>query len=67
MAEDPTLAAFQAALLDLLARDIPLAEILQALDENSAFAPYRDYVASFEPRMVEVAAALVKKWDQRQR
>ena len=62
----PNLAAFQAALLNLLAKDLPPAELRHRLTADPAFAPYQDYIATFEPRMVEVAAELVKKWGVRQ-
>lgn len=56
------LARFQAALLELLAQPIGAAEIARRLREEAVFAPYREYSAGFEPRFLEVAAALVKKW-----
>lgn len=56
------LAQFQAALLELLALPISPDEIAQRLREDDSFAPYREYSASFEPRFLEVAASLVKKW-----
>ena len=59
------LAAFQGALLNLLAEDLPSEELRRHLTTDPAFAPYQDYIATFEPRMVEVAAELVKKWGQR--
>ena len=56
------LARFQAALLELLAQPISPAEIARRLREEAVFAPFREYSASFEPRFLEVAASLVKKW-----
>lgn len=56
---------FQDALLELFAQDLPLTTIQERLNEDMAFAPFRDYVQGFEPRMLEVAAALVKKWGKR--
>ena len=56
------LAQFQAALLELLAQSISPEEIARRLREDAVFAPYREYSASFEPRFLEVAASLVKKW-----
>lgn len=74
MLEDPELAAFQALLLDRLdrlarrdERATPLAagdiEKLKAeLLDHPATAPFRDYVASCEPRCLEVAISIVRKW-----
>ena len=59
---DADLADFQSALLELLAQPLSPAEIERRLRTDAAFAPYRDYVESFDLRMIEVAAALVKKW-----
>jgi hypothetical protein len=67
MQEDDSLAAFQSALLELLDEQLETGEILRRLNTDVAFRPYRSYVASFEPRMVEVAAELVKKWSVRRR
>ena len=66
MADDPTLARFQAALLDLLSRGLPPAEIVSRLRNDPELAPFTDYVATFEPRMVEVAVELVAKWGRRE-
>ncbi len=63
MPPDDELACFQAALLDALASPDP-ARSLASLAETAAFA---DYVAAMEPRMVEVAAALMQKWGKRTR
>jgi hypothetical protein len=59
------LARFQAALVDLLAQDLPADVIQGRLHEDAAFAEFRDYVDGFEPRMLAVAAELVKKWGKR--
>jgi hypothetical protein len=56
---------FQAALLELLAQDLPLESLQKRLQEDPAFAPFRDYVQGFEPRMLEVASLLIKKWGKR--
>ena len=62
MRTDDALAAFQAALVALLAQDLPVEEVQRRLRHDPAFERFRDYVDSFEPRMIEVAAGLVKKW-----
>ena len=63
--EHPPLADFQAALLELLDGPLTADEILARLRTDEVFAPYRDYIDTFEPRMVEVAAELTKKWGRR--
>ena len=59
------LADFQDALLQLLAGDWPVEVILQKLRDDPAFAEFRDYVTSLEPRMLAVAVELTKKWGRR--
>jgi hypothetical protein len=62
MPPDDELARFQAALLELLARDLPAPALQEHLRDDPAFAGFRAYVDTFEPRMLAVAAELVKKW-----
>lgn len=62
---DEHLGKFQAELLDLLANQSSLDEIRSRLTSDEAFQEYQEYVSTFEPRMVEVAASLVKKWSVR--
>jgi hypothetical protein len=59
------LGEFQAALLELLAQDLSLESLQKRLQEEPAFAPFREYIQGFEPRMLEVASLLVKKWGKR--
>ena len=63
--DDPQLAEFQAELLELLARSNAPADAMDALKAMKTTQELADYVAGFEPRMVEVAAVLVKKWGVR--
>ncbi|MCU0533391.1 MAG: hypothetical protein MUD14_05795 [Hydrococcus sp. Prado102] len=57
------LAAFQATLLEVLDRDV---ETIQAqLQDNPAFAPFQEYINTFDESAIEVAAELVKKWGRR--
>ncbi len=65
MTDDPTLDHFQRALLELLASADDLNEIRERLASDAAFTPFAEYVAGFEPRMLEIAAALVKRWGRR--
>jgi len=59
------LAEFQAKLLELLDQDLSTDEIAESLRNDPALSDYHNYIASFEPRMIEVAAELTKKWGQR--
>jgi len=64
---DDELAAVQARLLELLdAHDDP-AEVLAALRADPSLAAFADWFDGWDPRMVEVAAELVKKWGRRDR
>ena len=65
MASADDLAEFQAALVELLAQDLPADVFERRLREDAAFAEFRAYVGGFEPRMLAVAAELVKKWGRR--
>jgi hypothetical protein len=60
-----TLAAFQDALLELLAQDLPTEVIRAKLRDDPAFAEFRDYATALEPRMLAVAVELMKKWARR--
>jgi hypothetical protein len=62
---DEHLGKFQAELLDFLANQSSLDEIRSRLTSDEAFQEYQEYVSTFEPQMVEVAASLVKKWSVR--
>jgi len=66
MPDDEHLARFQAALLDLLAQGYPPELIIAQLRSDPQLAAYADYVATFEPRMIEVAIELVAKWGRRE-
>jgi hypothetical protein len=59
------LAVFQDALLELLTQDLPTEVIREKLRDDPAFAAFRDYATSLEPRMLEVAVELMKKWGRR--
>ena len=56
---------FQAALLELLAQELSVESLQKRLQEEPAFAPFREYIQGFEPRMLHVASLLVKKWGKR--
>jgi hypothetical protein len=65
LANDKSLADFQAALLDLLVQPLPAEIMHERLRTAPEFQEYQAYIADFEPRMIEVAAELVKKWGRR--
>lgn len=62
--EDEALAALQAAMLAVLAEDLDAREAHARL-HAAASAAHRDWIDRFEPRSIEVAQALVKKWGRR--
>jgi hypothetical protein len=66
MIDDPHLARFQALLLDLLSGEHSPAEIVSRLKSEPELQQFTDYIASFEPRMIEVASELTKKWGRRE-
>ncbi len=63
--QDDGLAAFQAAMLELFIADLPPEEAVRRLQSDPAFASYRGWIDTFEPRMIETAASLVRKWAKR--
>lgn len=64
-ASDRELAAFQTCMLNALHEHQSAADILAVMRDDDATLPFRDYIAGFEPEMLEVAALLVKKWGVR--
>jgi hypothetical protein len=57
-ANDETLAAYQAALSELLLLDLPAEDKARRLATDAAFAPYRAYVMSFDLRLLETLTVL---------
>ena len=59
------LATFQSILLEKLSsQDDP--DMLLATLQQEKLSPFLlDYIQTFEPEMVEIAASLVKKWGKR--
>jgi hypothetical protein len=60
------LARFQRTLLDLLSQGQAPQNIIAQLQRDPELAEFAAYLASFEPRMVEVAVELVAKWGRRE-
>lgn len=59
------LAQFQSALLDHLDSSVPLEELHESLMTDPKLASYRGYIQAMEPRMLEIAAELTRKWGVR--
>ncbi len=59
------LADFQDALLNLLDQGLPVERIREKLRDDPAFTEFRDYATAIEPRMLEVAVELMRKWGRR--
>lgn len=59
------IAAFQDGLLNLLCADISTEEMIKELRSNPAFKPFQERIQNWEPRMIETASLLVKKWGKR--
>lgn len=62
MPEESNLAEFQDALLELLAGGHPQHVVLDTLQTDPRFAPYKAYINGFDPDMVAVACELMGKW-----
>lgn len=64
--DDQLLAHVQAALLEILDSRLPPDEIGARLRSDPRLVDYADWIETFEPRMIETAALLVKKWGRRE-
>ena len=60
------LAVFQTLMLEALYQSESAADVLSSLDQSIVSTELRKYVDSFEPRMLEVAIELTKKWGKPQ-
>ncbi len=60
--QDLKLALYQERLLDLLNSELSAKQIIDLLQDDSSLSIYREYIGTFEPRMVDVAKQLVKRW-----
>ena len=63
--EDLEIARFQAALLEVLHLGLPAAETHARLLAHPDAAPFSEWVASFEPRALEVASVITRKFGVR--
>ncbi|MCC6672285.1 MAG: hypothetical protein IT458_14580 [Planctomycetes bacterium] len=64
--DDPVLAAFQDALLEALAAPGDAAAARELLFRDPRSAVFREYVRAMEPRMLEVAQELVRRYGRRE-
>ncbi len=60
--EDKNLDNFQSRLLELMLQPLSQEQRWRALKTDPLFIPYQNYIASFDPRMMEVAAQIIRKW-----
>lgn len=63
--QNQTLEDFQSYLLEVLSSQEDAEEILTQLNTQPLGEGLANYVRTFDPIMVDVAASLVKKWGQR--
>ncbi|MBK6512547.1 MAG: DUF692 family protein [Polyangiaceae bacterium] len=63
--DEVALEAFQGALVTTLASQADPHEVKAALQAAAPLAPYREHLDSYEPRALEIGAALVKQWGAR--
>jgi hypothetical protein len=63
--DETELATFQASLLEILSVESEPAEVLKMLERLPMDSAMAEYIATFDPRMVQVAADLVKRWGRR--
>jgi hypothetical protein len=52
-------------LLKLLDSNLPEEQIIQQLKADPKLAQFRDYIASWEPQMVDLARRLTHKWGRK--
>lgn len=62
MQEREAIACFQDAFIELLTSTQSLEQKMDQLRRDSRFEIYRDQVSRWEPRMIETASRLVRKW-----
>jgi hypothetical protein len=64
--EDEALAAYQEALLNAMAApELTADEIARRLADDARATPFREYVATFDLRCIEVTSKLMRRWGER--
>jgi hypothetical protein len=65
--QETEIAIFQESLLEILSSQVEPTQILTTLEKSSKSDTMSKYVSTFDPRMVQLAADLVKQWGRRYR
>lgn len=65
--QETDIATFQASLLEILSAQSSPPQILMTLQELSTPNAMAEYITTFDPRMIQLAADLVKQWGKRYR
>jgi hypothetical protein len=65
--QETEIATFQESLLEILSSQAHPAQILITLEASSGPDVMSEYIATFDPRMIQLAADLVKQWGRRDR
>jgi hypothetical protein len=63
--KETDIATFQASLLEILSAQSSPPQILMTLQELSTPDAMAEYITTFDPRMIQLAADLVKQWGKR--
>jgi hypothetical protein len=63
--QETEIATFQESLLEILSTQSSLSQILTTLQELSTPNEIAEYIETFDPRMIQLAADLVKQWGKR--
>jgi hypothetical protein len=63
--QETEIATFQESLLEILSAQSSPSQILMTLQELSTPNAMAEYTATFDPRMIQLAADLVKQWGKR--
>jgi hypothetical protein len=63
--QENEIATFQASLLEILSTQSSPLQILMTLQELSTPNAMAEYIATFDPRMIQLAADLVQQWGRR--
>jgi hypothetical protein len=63
--DETELATFQASLLEILSVESEPAEVLKMLQALPMDSGMAQYIATFDPKMIQVAADLIKQWGRR--
>jgi hypothetical protein len=65
--QETEIAIFQESLLEILSTQSSPPKILRTLQERLTPNAMAEYIATFDPKMIQLAADLVKQWGRRYR